>query len=146
MIEIIEMEKNNSEFVEQYDLARHRDVIRSENEKHFSVFENPQKELIGYVILAGLTEPNDSIEFRRIVISKKGQGLGRKTLKLIKRIAFEEYNAHRLWLDVFSDNDRAIRLYETEGFSKEGLLRDCIKQGNAYRSMWIMAILSNEYE
>ena len=33
-------------------------------------------------------------------------------------------NVRRLGLVVFADNDRAIRLYETLGFQREGVMRE----------------------
>ena len=141
---VIQIEKDNSKFIGQYDIARHKEVLYSENEKHYSVFDKVDKSLIGYVILSGFAQLNNSIEFRRIAISKKGHGCGRETIKLIKSLCFDKFNAHRLWLDVLSDNYRAIQLYESEGFLKEGLIRDCIKQDDKYLSIWIMSILATD--
>ena len=42
-------------------------------------------------------------------------------------------------------NDRAIKLYESEGFIKEGTLRDNIKTDNGYRSQRIYSMIENEY-
>lgn len=53
---------------------------------HLSIEERSTNKLIGYVILAGITNPNHNIEFRRIVISDKGHGFGRETLKLVKKL------------------------------------------------------------
>jgi diamine N-acetyltransferase len=102
-------------------------------------------ERVGFIIIAGLKNPHESIELKRIVIEKKGQGLGRKALKIIKKLAFEELNAHRLWLYVKEFNHRARHLYKTEGFIEEGLLRDCLKTDQRYESLIVMSILKNEY-
>lgn len=99
--------------------------------------------MIGHVILAGLKNSNDSIEFRRIVIAMKGRGFGKASIILIKKYCFEILNAHRIWLDVYSDNIRAVGLYKSRGFRTEGLLRDAIKQNGKYRSLKIMSILKN---
>lgn len=146
LLKIIEIEKNNSEFIGQYSLMRHKEVLTNENEKHLSVFDKSDNSLVGYIILAGFSEKNNSIEFRRIAISKKGVGFGKSALNLIKKMSFEIYKTHRLWLDVFKDNQRAVSLYENEKFQKEGELRDCIKENEIYRSILIMSILENEYE
>lgn len=141
---VIKIEKENSEFVEQYDLDRHRKVISDPDELHLSIFSKADNQFVGYIILAGFSGLNESIEFRRIAISKKGLGYGRDALKLTKKLCFENQRKNRLWLDVFEENKRAIGLYESEGFVKEGLLRDCVKQGEKYKSLWIMSILSKE--
>ncbi|HKW97839.1 MAG TPA: GNAT family protein [Bryobacteraceae bacterium] len=98
----------------------------------------------GFVILCGLDSPNRSIELKRIVVSEPGAGFGREALRLTVRMAFEQLSAHRLWLDVFSDNDRARRAYRAVGFIEEGTLRECVRHDDRFRSLVVMSILENE--
>jgi RimJ/RimL family protein N-acetyltransferase len=65
---------------------------------------------------------------------------------LIKQYCFEQLRFHRLWLDVYADNDRAIHLYRSEGFVEEGKLREIRKDGDQYRSMFLFSILENEWK
>jgi 2-aminoadipate transaminase len=65
---------------------------------------------------------------------------------LVKAYGFEKIQCHRLWLEVVENYERAHRLYESEGFSDEGLLRDSLRRGNGFVSLRIMAILKHEYE
>lgn len=51
---------------------------------------------VEYIIIAGVTNSNRNIESRRIVISDKGKGFGRETLRFVKKVVFEHLNAHRL--------------------------------------------------
>lgn len=88
-----------------------------------------------------MTDKRKSIEFRRIVISEKGLGYGKDSIKLIKKICFEKYKADKIWLDVYSDNERAIKLYESQGFLKEKIKQ--IKEDNNLRDLWIMSINNN---
>ncbi|MFP4060392.1 MAG: GNAT family N-acetyltransferase [Mariniphaga sp.] len=143
---IMQFEEKNSEFVGRYSHERHLQVIHDENEVHFSIFDKSDNKLVGHLIFAGLMEPNQTIEFRRLTIIRKGKGLGRDAVKLVKEIGFQAFGAHRIWLDVFEDNHRAISIYESEGFVREGLLREKVKQGNKRRSMWIMSILKHEWK
>jgi RimJ/RimL family protein N-acetyltransferase len=103
------------------------------------------KTRVGYVILAGLIDANQSVEFRRIVITDKGKGYGKQTVEHVKKLAFETYNAHRLWLDVKGQNHRAQAIYQVAGFVIEGTLRECLKSENGYDSLVIMSILQREY-
>lgn len=111
---IILIENENSDFIGQYDFDGHKRVIDSDDEMHLSVFDKFDNTLIGHIILAGLKNTNDSIEFRRIVISKKGKGFGKGSINLIKKYCFKELGTNRIWLDVFQDNFRAIRLYKSQ--------------------------------
>ncbi|MBW4687892.1 MAG: GNAT family N-acetyltransferase [Komarekiella atlantica HA4396-MV6] len=101
---------------------------------------------IGYIILAGLLDPNQSIEFRRIVITEKGKGYGIATVEMVKQLAFETYNAHRLWLDVKVQNKLAQSVYKKAGFVVEGTLRECLKFEGGYDSLIIMSMLRQEYK
>ena len=60
------------------------------------------------------------VELRRIAIGEKGHGYGRLALREAKRVAFEEWGAAVLWLDVFDFNTRAKALYEAEGWVTVG--------------------------
>ncbi|WP_326924988.1 GNAT family protein [Bacillus haynesii] len=95
--------------------------------------------------MAGLENPNKSLELRRITIAKKGKGYGKEAFKIIKNWAFHVFNANRLWLDVKEDNLRALRLYQKQGFVLEGTLREYIKNGDGYDSLHVMSILRGEY-
>ncbi len=142
---IIQIESDNSEFVGQYDTNKHKDVINDDDGLHLSIIEKSNSSLIGYIILAGLTNTNDSIEFRRIVVSEKGKGFGKDSLTLVKKHCFENLNAHRIWLDVFEDNFRAIQLYKSQGFSIDGILRDSVKRNGKYFSLLLMSILKSDF-
>ena len=99
---------------------------------------------VKYAILSGLKSPHPSIELTRIVMAQLGQGKGKNALKLILAKVFEEYSAHRLWLDVFEHNHRARHVYWSVGFQEEGMLREAHKRGETYDSLIIMAILEAE--
>ena len=63
----------------------------------------------------------------------------------MKRWAFEEAAAHRLWLDVFESNHHARALYESEGFVVEGVRRDHVHHGGRFVSVVLMSMLEDEY-
>ena len=141
----MENQVENVKFVSPYNKKRHLEVIENKDEEHLTVWQKKTTKIVGFIILSGLQNPNLSLEFRRIVIQEKGKGIGRQCLQLVKRYCFDELKFHRLWLDVFEDNLRAIHLYQSEGFKKEGKLRDAIRQGENYKSLLILSILENEF-
>jgi len=142
---IMQLESENNQFVSEYSRDRHLALLTDENCMHLSVKRNDNGKLVGLVLLFGLQDKNRVLEFRRIAINEKGSGYGREAIGIIKNICFKELKFHRLWLDVFDDNARAIGLYESEGFKMEGLLRENVRSKNAYRSQRIYSILESEY-
>jgi RimJ/RimL family protein N-acetyltransferase len=140
-----EREPDNAKYVGQWTREQHISSLSQSDIMHLIVEEAATGKAVGYIIMAGLKNPNNSIEFRRIAISDKGKGYGRAALKLIKRVAFEQLKAHRLWLDVRSKNLRAQALYQSEGFIIEGTHRECILYNGEYESLIVMAILESEF-
>ncbi|MBN4006715.1 GNAT family protein [Nostoc sp. LPT] len=139
----VEYDDDNRQYIIPWSYQQHLQAIADSDIAHLIV----QTEIkIGYVILAGLLNSNQSIEFRRIAIAQKGQGYGKDTVEMIKKLVFETHKAHRLWLDVKEQNHRAQAVYKAAGFVVEGKLRECLKSENGYNSLIIMSVLQPEYE
>lgn len=143
---IIGFEKQNAWFVGSYSSQKHLELITDKDCLHLSVRTQTDDALVGHIILFGLTNEHESIEFRRITIGEKGKGYGRETIQVLKKLCFVKLKAHRLWLDVFDDNPRAWKLYESEGFVQEGLLRENTKTDRGYRSQRLYSLLLSEYQ
>jgi len=74
------------------------------------------------------------------------QGYGTKAAKTILRYAFNELNLHRVELEVFAYNKRAIRCYEKAGFRHEGTRRQSRFHDGQYHDALRMGILREEFE
>lgn len=145
LIKKMEGGEDNTPFIRQWPMEQHRRAIADDNIAHLTVQSIGEGDTVGYIILIGLKNPDRSIEFKRIVINEKGRGYGREAVKLIKSLAFEKYDAHRLWLEVVEGNDRAYNLYKSEGFVVEGVHRESMKQGDSFKSLIVMSMLEREY-
>jgi diamine N-acetyltransferase len=131
-------------FITRWPRQLHATTMRSENARHL-VITSPDGERLGYVILRGVTDPGANIELLRIVVARRGGGVGRAALRAVKRIVFDELGAHRLWLDVITTNDPARRLYRSEGFVEEGVLREAARRADGFASLVLMSLLEQEY-
>lgn len=140
-----ERDPANASFVEQWSHDQHVAALADSDFAHRIVERRSDAHAVGYIILVGLKNPHQSLEFRRIVITDKGHGYGRATIRFVKQLAFEQYHAHRLWLDVRAHNRRAQQLYQSEGFVIEGTLRECTKVEEHFESLVIMSLLCSEY-
>jgi len=143
---IMEFENSNSRFVHQYPRDKHMTLLKDKDCLHLSIKRLDNDRLVGHMIVFGLCNHNKVLEFRRITINEKGLGFGREAVKLLKQFCFEKLLFHRLWLDVYDDNEKAVKLYESEGFIREGTLRDNIKTDYGFRSQRIYSMLENEYQ
>ncbi|MDI9471609.1 MAG: GNAT family N-acetyltransferase [Tissierellia bacterium] len=138
----IESLPDNCQFVFQYSVEEHRDFMRSPG--HYTLLFYLKDELLGYALIAH-DKKNHSLELRRIALAVSDMGYGRELMHGIHRWAFEELNVHRLWLDAFEDNHRAIHLYESMGYVYEGTLRDTVFSQTLYRSQKVYSLLEDEY-
>jgi len=103
-----------------------------------------EQETIGYGIL--WSQPFlRSLEFRRFALSVKSRGYGQEILKGTMRFAFETLKAHRMWLETYDFNDKAIHLYEKLGFVREGLQRDIYRDERGWLSELLYGVLEDEY-
>jgi ribosomal protein S18 acetylase RimI-like enzyme len=135
----------NRDYVIPWPESRHEEALASSDELHVICESALAGERVGYAIIAGLANPHRSIEFRRLLITRKGEGYGREAVCLIKQLAFTTWNAHRLWLDVKEHNHRARTIYEKEGFVVEGMLRECLMDESRFESLLVMSLLKEEY-
>lgn len=119
-----EGDPENRPYVTQWSRREHESALDHPDTSHRIVETVADVRSVGYVILAGLSSPGEAVELRRIVITDKGRGYGHETLRLIKTIALDELRTRRLWLDVRTNNPKAKRLYEVEGFVAESTSED----------------------
>lgn len=141
----VEHEPIDAQFVIPYDADVHRAMLDGDNTKHFIV-ETHAGEAVGFVIVSGLENPYGELEFMRIMVAKQGLGYGKETVGLLLKWGFEIRRAHRAWLDCKPHNTRALHVYESAGFVREGLIRETIQaEDGTYEDLVILGILDREY-
>jgi diamine N-acetyltransferase len=133
------------QFVGQWSEERHRASMTC-SEALYLVSEQAPGRLQAYVILRGIGEDSKAIELKRIVVAAPGLGLGRRILREVVRMAFEDLHAHRLFLDVYEDNARARHLYASFGFVLEGAMRDAAHRNGTWCNLLLMSMLEEEYK
>lgn len=75
-----------------------------------------------------------------------GRGLGRALTKYFIEYGFLQLNLNRISLTVVEDNQRAVKLYESLGFVREGVLRSAQFKNGEYINLICYSLLRNEYE
>jgi diamine N-acetyltransferase len=146
----VETDSRNLPFITPWERTQHEGAVRFPDFRHFIVEAGADYASAGFVILQGCRNPHRSVELKRIVLQPKGQGLGRACVRLLKQLAFRDLKAHRFWLDVKALNTRAKLLYDSEGFTEEGRLRESVRVtidgADGYDSLIVMSMLDREYQ
>ena len=76
----------------------------------------------------------------------RGKGYGTDAMRVILRFGFLELGLHRVSLNVFEYNQRAIRSYQKAGFSIEGVSKKALlRDGKRWDLVW-MGILKEEWK
>ena len=131
-----------------YDLEeRYEREARNESVKRFMIY-TLDDESIGSV----------SIRFRdkqagngilAIFIGEQnywGRGYGTDALRVFLEYLFDQWNFHRIELETWAGNERAIRTYEKCGFVIEGRLREGFYVRGQYYDRVQMGILRSDYD
>jgi diamine N-acetyltransferase len=137
-----EADPDNAPFLAPSPLDVHLGFLHDPRQRHLIAEAGGRP--VGFVLLQ-LHPADRAVELRRLAVTEKGRGYGRAALRLAMAQAFEEHDAHRLWLDVKPHNERARALYRSAGFVEEGLLRDALYYGGRFESLVIMSILRPEW-
>jgi RimJ/RimL family protein N-acetyltransferase len=103
--------------------------------------------LIGVCQLTGINPVARSADLQiRIGDARsRGKGLGLEAVRLLLAVGFRDLNLHRIALQVFANNARAIRTYERAGFRDEGTLREAAFIDGEFVAVRLMAILEGEF-
>lgn len=75
-----------------------------------------------------------------------GKGYGTDAMRVMLRYAFTELNLHRVSLDVFEYNPRAVRSYEKAGFQHEGRQRQFLLREGRRWDLIFMGITQPEWQ
>ncbi len=122
---------------------QHFEAIESSASEHLVITAGGEP--VGYAILLDLDDPFDAVQIKRIVVARRGEGIGTAALRLIVERAFAVHGAHRVWLDVVDSNERARRAYRTAGFVEEGTLREVWRNAEGRQSLVVLSILAPEW-
>ncbi|WP_322500942.1 GNAT family protein [Streptomyces rochei] len=103
-------------------------------------------EVLGEVVLHAWVPEERSCTFRTLIGARgRGRGIGTEATRLIVGYAFEELGLHRVQLDAYAFNDRALRVYEKVGFVREGVRREVERRDGVWVDEVLMAVLDREW-
>lgn len=123
------------------------DKEKKENHNFNWAVVNADDEYMGTISLKHVNSQSKTAEYA-ISMRKTAQGGGyaKRATEQVLKMAFEEWNLNRVYLNVISDNVRAIRFYEKCGFVYEGEFRNHICIRGELKSLKWYAMLKSEYE
>ncbi len=129
----------------RWTLEQHLAGLAREQTRYL-IGRSARAEREGFAILENINDPNEGAKLKRIAVSEPGAGFGRPFLGAVIGWVFASTPAERLWLDVFTYNDRARHVYRRAGMREDGLLRQAyVLPSGARVDRVIMSILKSEW-
>jgi RimJ/RimL family protein N-acetyltransferase len=130
------------------EIARWLDsIFRSPTDYTFGLRLIDTDDLIGWAQLDGVDWAHRTTSLGIGIGNRTfwDSGYGSEAIGLLLDFAFDELNLHRVYLTVFSYNQRAIHLYEKLGFQHEGTYREHLQRDGQRYDMLLYGILSREW-
>lgn len=113
---------------------------------HFAIAD-VSDEYLGTISLKNFDMDSHNAEFALCLRRKaQGRGIGYGAIAELLRLAFFEFGLERVYLNVFSNNAPAIKLYEECGFVYEGEFKKHVFVRGEYRTLKYYRMLREEWE
>ena len=115
--------------------------------KHYAIV-NEQDEYLGTVSLKNIDNTNKNAELA-IVLRRSaiGKNIGMQATQEVVNIAFNKLGLQKVFLNVLSENIRAIKMYEKVGFRFEGEFIRHLYINNEWKNLkWYGIIKGEKYE
>lgn len=108
-------------------------VSRDRNNEMFAI--HCETGFIGVCGLCNIDWVNNNAEVSIYIGSKvhRGKGLGTEVLRLLEEKAFDEFNLHKLYAEIYSNNPVSEALFKRAGYKLEGTLKDHVYKCGEYR-------------
>jgi RimJ/RimL family protein N-acetyltransferase len=114
----------------------------------FAVVLKDGDRFVGNTGLHQIDQKNRSGMFGIVLGDKSawGRGIGTEVTRLMTGWAFDHVNLNRVWLEVYDDNLRAVRVYEKVGYLHEGVLRQALWRDGEYKDVFRMAMVRADWK
>lgn len=112
----------------------------------FTIERKSDARAIGWASLSHGSPENRSATLGMVIGDREcwDSGYGTDATRAVCRFGFQQMNLHRIDLDVFGENQRALHVYEKLGFRAEALKRDAIFWRGRYQDIVVMGLLEGE--
>ena len=122
-------------------------MLRSQTDELFLIREGEYDSLAGTIGLHEIDQHLRNARIGAIIFNsnQRGKGLGSRSIGLLLAHAFGERGLNKVYLNVFSENEKGRRLYKRLGFVEEGILRQEYLLRGKFHDFVRMSMLASEW-
>ena len=123
--DVVKNFKNFKGFTKHEESKLLKKIIKSKNDKAFSVFRRSDGTYLGQCAINQISWANKLGRFA-IFITKEnwGKGYAEEAIRILINFAFRKLKLHKIWGVCWATNKKAWHIYKKIGFKKEGVLKD----------------------
>jgi RimJ/RimL family protein N-acetyltransferase len=123
-----------------------RSARRSGKEAYHIIVRISDNKPIGFLRFIYIDRASGNVWLRMMVGDKKawGKGFARDAMQTYVKWLFDVIGIHRVSLECYSTNKRAIEFYRRMGFRREGVLREAVLIDNKYRDIFSFGMLRKD--
>lgn len=124
------------------------DLLLANPSKRKLMIEDLEGNAIGLVSLMNINYKDNCAEFGIYLGENNslGKGYGKDATETMLRFAFRELGLNRIYLFVLQENARAIKSFESCGFTQDAVLRESMFFNGIYHNQVLMSILHSEFK
>ncbi len=122
-------------------------TVKAHSEAWFMIETLTEGRTIGSTRFKNIDHKNQSAEFSVVIGETEywGRGFGTEAVRLLVKYGFEQLNLHRISSEVFSFNERSLRMHKKLGFREEGRQREAWFKNGKFQDWVLFAILRDEW-
>lgn len=121
---------------------------QTREEIYLMIVEKSNNRAIGFIRLNFIDTVSRNMWLRIVVGDAKARGknYAEDALRGVLEWLFSEQNVHRVTLETYETNTRAIKFFEKLGFKQEGLMREAVYVEGEYYNIVAFGLLRQEFE
>lgn len=81
----------------------------------------------------------------KIAKEYQGKGYGKETIAILCDYIFNELNLNRIYVNILEYNKGSQKIFESNGFKKEGEQRQAIYKNGKYNDLFIYGLIKEDY-
>jgi len=136
-------EKKTTLNQERSDISKAR---RSEDQAYHMILRYTNDTPVGFIRFIYIDGASGNVWLRVMIGDKKawGKGYARDAMEIYLKWLFDVIGIHRVTLECYSTNKRAVEFYRRLGFKKEGVLRQAVLIDGMYHDIFSFGLLRED--
>ncbi|UCF70221.1 MAG: GNAT family N-acetyltransferase [candidate division WOR-3 bacterium] len=125
-----------------------RATRKSDREAYHMIVSKPNGSAIGFLRFNYIDRTSGNVWLRVMIGERhtRGKGYAREALQIYLKWLFDVIGIHRVTLECYATNERAVKFYRQLGFRKEGVLREAVLIDGKYYDIFSFGLLREDLQ